>query len=544
MRHVLKQRSRNEEGNRRCEQDVMLDVAAHTSEGIPCAHGDRTVTHVTVKHTTMKQLTTLIVPVLGLAGILSPATGAETASPARRPNFVFFMVDDLRYDAMSCAGHPFVKTPNIDRLATGGVRFTNAFVTLSLCAPSRAAIMTGAYGHVNGVRTNEKEEFDPKAFATFPMLLQQAGYETAFVGKWHMKPTDMPRPGFDYWLSFVGQGQYIDPKLNENGRQFQAKGYMTDLLTDRAVDWLKRERQKPFCICVWHKAVHGPFTPAERHKGLYTDAELPEPASFRDTLAGKPAWQRAQLSSKRPDGTTLPAGARRRQQRNAASGGAAGRTQPIPDAIPPAKWNGRGEGMLNYYRAEAAVDESVGRVLETLKETGQLDDTYVLFIGDNGYFHGEHRRGDKRLAYEESIRIPFVMRGPGIKKTGSLVDQMVLNIDIGPTILELAGAKLAPTMQGRSFKPLLAGESPQWRTEFLFEYYKEAWLPAIPTLHGVRTTDWKYVTYPEIDDIDELYDLAKDPHEMKNLALDPAYKDKIEEMKGRLARLKHETGLK
>lgn len=473
---------------------------------------------------------------------LQHARAADAAGKQRQPNFVFFLVDDLRYDAMSCAGHPFVKTPNVDKLATGGVRFTNAFVTLSLCAPSRATFMTGAYGHVNGVRTNEKEEFDPQAFATFPMLLQKAGYETAFVGKWHMKPTDMPRPGFDYWLSFVGQGVYENPKLNENGRQFQAQGYMTDLLTDKAVDWLKHDRSKPFALCVWHKAVHEPFTPAERHRNLYADAALPEPASFRDTLAGKPAWQRAKVAP-RP---VQPGAKKRAKDANASL--LPPTTQPVPDSISPGRWDGRAPRRLDYFRTLAAVDDSVGRVLQTLEETGQLENTYVLFAGDNGFFHGEHHRGDKRAAYEESIRIPFVMCGPEIAKDKSprLISEMVLNIDFAPTILDLAGAKPAATMQGRSFKPLLAGQtsSPAWRTEFLYEYYQESWLPVIPTMFAVRTTDWKYVTYPGINDIDELYDLAKDPHETHNLVTDPAAKANLAEMRAKLERLKKQTAMR
>ncbi|MGB9623799.1 MAG: sulfatase family protein [Phycisphaerae bacterium] len=454
--------------------------------------------------------------------LLAAEGDAKSPGSAARPNFVFVLVDDLRYDAMSCAGHPFVKTPNIDRIATNGVRFTNAFVTLSLCAPSRAAFLTGIYNHVNGVPTNEGQELDPAKFATYPRLLRDAGYETAFIGKWHQGPTSDPRPGFDYWLSFRGQGVYIDPQLNENGREFKAQGYMTDLLTQAAVDFLKRPRSRPFSLCLWHKAVHGPFTPAERHKDLYRDVQLPEPPSFRDTFEGKPAWQRRMAS---------PGGKAKDE---------AG--EPVPRSIPPEPWQPRNAARLDYYRALAAVDESVGRVLAALKETGQLDNTVVIFAGDNGFFMGEHRRGDKRLAYEESLRIPLLMCGPGVAKPGSTREQMVLNIDMAPTILDMAGLKPAAGTQGRSFKAILAGEDPAWRKSFLFEYYQEAWLPRIPTLVGVRTADWKYVTYPTIQDLDELYDLRNDPNEMKNLAADPAARHPLELMKAELDRLKKETG--
>jgi len=439
----------------------------------------------------------------------------------RRPNFVFFLVDDLRYDALSCTGSPFAKTPGIDRIASAGVRCTNAFVTISLCAPSRACFLTGTYAHTNGVTTNEQMEFD-HSMATFPRLLQSAGYETAFIGKWHMKGVATPRPGSDYWLSFVGQGQYVDPKLNENGRGFQATGYMTDLLTRYAVDFLKPPREKPFSLCLWHKAVHGPFTPAERHKDLYKDVQFPEPPSFKDALEGKPAWQRSRN----------PNGPRRRASR------------PAPPARQPGEWNPRGQQMLNYYRALAAVDESVGRVLDTLKDTGALDNTVIILAGDNGFFHGEHGLGDKRLAYEESIRIPMLICGPGVAGGGGKVEPILLNIDVAPTTLDLAGVKPPSAMQGMSFKPLLAGQKPAWRTSFLYEYYQEKWLPRIPTMVGVRTEKWKYVTYPELKDLDELSDLAKDPIEMHNLAMEPAASDQLARMKAELQRLIQETGYK
>ncbi len=450
--------------------------------------------------------------VCSLAGLVQ---GAEAARE-KRPNFVFILVDDLRWDAMSCMGHPIARTPNVDRLAANGARFSNAFVTTSLCAPSRASFLTGLYTHTNGVRTNEKQEYD-HALPTFPKLLQEAGYETGFIGKWHMKPTSDPRPGFDYWLSFQGQGVYIDPQLNENGRTFKATGYMTDLLTGYAVDFLKKPREKPFSLCLWHKAVHGPFTPADRHNDLYKNARLPEPESFRDTFKGKPAWQRALV-----DRT-----ARRANTRPAAS-------------VAPEGWEGT--RWINYYRTLAAVDESVGRVLAVLKETGQLDNTYIIYAGDNGFFQGEHRRGDKRLAYEESIRIPLIMQGPGIGPSG-VINAMALNIDIAPTLLDLAGVKPPASMQGRSLRPAFDGQAPgDWRSSFLYEYFKEAWLPQIPDMVGVRGERYKYVTYPGLDDIDELYDLRTDPHELRNLAEDPAHAATLEKMRAELQRLAKATG--
>jgi len=453
-----------------------------------------------------------------------PQPKPAATRPARQPNIVFILVDDMRWDAMSCLGHPFVRTPNIDRLASQGARFANAFVTTSLCSPSRASFLTGTYAHTHGVRINAAIDPDP-TLPTFPQLLRRAGYETAFVGKWHMQPKPDPRPGFDYWLSFTGQGKYVDPELNENGRNFQAKGYMTDLLTEYAMRWLRRPRRKPFCLYLSHKAVHGPFTPAPRHKKLYADAKLPEPASFRDTLADKPAWMRA----------AIVRGQRREEIRR-------NKDKPVPPAVPPTPWKPHHGPWLDYFRTLAAVDESVGRILQTLDELGLGDETIVIFTSDNGYFHGEHRRGDKRLAYEESIRIPLLVRYPPQVRAGLVPEPMVLNIDIAPTLLDFAAVPIPPVMQGASFRPLLRGEPVPWRTSFLYEYFQEAWLPGIPTMLAVRTERWKFVTYPDIDDLDELYDLANDPHELRNLAQDPKHAATLAAMRKELARLLRATG--
>ena len=438
-----------------------------------------------------------------------------------RPNIVFILIDDMRWDTMSNVGHPFVRTPSIDRLATEGVRFSNAFVTTSLCSPSRGSFMTGQYAHTHGVRVNNHMDPNPSA-PMFPQLLQSAGYESAFVGKWHMKPDPNPRPGFNYWLSFRGQGKYIDPELNENGKDFKAKGYMTDLLTDFAVEYLKKPKSKPFFLYLSHKGVHGPFTPAERHKDLYSLDDLQEPANFHDDYSGKPEWYReAWVRGGRLNNPAPPDG--------------------IPGAVETWTWEPQ-QTELDWYRALAAVDDSVGRLLDILDKLRLTDNTIVIFASDNGVFHGEHGRGDKRIAYEESIRIPLLIRLPGSQNRGEVISEMVLNIDVAPTILELAGVNVPPSMQGRSLLPLLDGESTQWRTSFLYEYFKENWLPGIPTMTGVRTTRWKYIHFPEIDDIDELYDLVQDPDELHNLAEDPAAEDQLAFMRTELERLIKDTG--
>ena len=460
----------------------------------------------------------------GAVGALTSACARRSPGPtARRPNIVFVLVDDQRWDAAGFMGHPFLPTPNIDRIANEGVRFDNAFVTTSLCSPSRACFLTGCYAHTHGVVTNDGNDPDPGC-PTFPALLQKRGYETAFIGKWHMAPSAQPRDGFDYWLSFAGQGHYTDPDLNENGRDFKASGYMTDILTDYAVAWLRQPRERPFCLVLSHKAVHGPFTPAARHAEALADARTPEPASYRETLADKPAWLRRMMTY----------GARRGEWI-----GSQGR--PVPAEIPPQDWDPASKSRLDYYRAMLAVDDSVGRVLRALEASGQLERTAVVYASDNGFFHGEHRRGDKRLAYEESIRIPMVMRYPEAVRPGTACEDLVLNIDLAPTLLELAGAAIPAHMQGASLRPLLAEESARWRESFLYTYFREEWLPSIPLIHGVRSRRWKYIAYPDVDDIEELYDLAADPQEMRNLAGDPGRTGVLHEMRAELRRLLQQT---
>ena len=457
------------------------------------------------------------------AGVLGRFAGTSHAQTTR-PNVLFILTDDQRFDAMSCVGNPpWLRTPNMDRIRNEGALFSNAFVTISLCSPSRASFLTGCYAHTHNVRTNEANDPDP-ALATFPMVLRQAGYRTGFIGKWHMAPKASPRPGFDYWLSFRGQGEYNNPSLNENGRDFQAEGYMTDLLTEYALSFLGARSEQPFCLILSHKAVHGPFTPAERHRELYAGETFPEPPNARDDFADKPEWIRAGMVR----------GIRREAMAENAD-------KPVPHRIPPTDWNPRVEGRLNYYRSLAAVDEGIGRVLDLLAQQGRLDNTVVVFAGDNGYFHGEHRRGDKRLMYEESLRIPFTMRYPALVQPGTTIDEMVLSIDLAPTLEELAGARVPDSVQGESFARLLRGQRGNWRSSFLYEYFQEGWLPGIPTMFGVRTERWKYITYPKINDIDEMYDLETDPHELTNLAENPAYADKKQELKAELERLLKET---
>ncbi len=447
------------------------------------------------------------------ASAMQPGVSTEI----QRPNIIFILADDLRWDAMGFMGHPFLKTPNLDRMRAEGVHFQNAFVTTALCSPSRASILTGAYAHNHRVIGNEKREIDHDKMPTFPRLLKESGYETGFVGKWHMKRGDYPRPGFDYWLSFKGQGVYTDPVLNENGNVVKATGYTTDILTDYAVKFIQKEREAPYCLYLSHKAVHSPFTPAPMDAESYAGIKLKEPANARDTYAGKPKWTRAVVSVE--TGVHVDG----------------------PDAVEPPVWDPSHARWMGYMKTLNALDRSLGRILDVLAERGELDNTVIIFTSDNGYFHGEHGVGDKRLMYEESIRIPLLMRYPPLAQAGSTVNQMVLNIDLAPTILDLAGVSAAKTMQGYSVLPLLAGRADGWRTSFLYEYWIDLTL-RIPRTVGVRTEDWKLIRYPDIDDIDEMYDLKRDRIEMTNLALAPDHEKQRKTLEAELMRLLKETG--
>ncbi len=472
--------------------------------------------------------------VAGLAGVASalvwlglpPQARAQEAPAGKRPNIVFVLTDDQRWDTLGCMGHPFVQTPNIDRIAREGALCRNAFVTTSLCSPSRGSFLTGMYAHTHGVIANEVGIHDPDWSKTpsFGMLLQQAGYETGYVGKWHMAPDDDPRPGWDYWMSFRAQGVYIDPVLNENGKQSKVTGYVTEILNDAAVKFVKQKREKPFCLYLSHKAVHDPRTVREKDAKLYAGKEIPTPTNFGDTLESKPRWQRVNALSK-----------------------TRGLRDPIDVTDPPEKlpaverYDSKNKNRLDYLRLLTAVDDGVGQIYAALEESGELANTIIIFAGDNGYFFGEHRLGDKRLAYEESLRIPFVMRYPGAIKPGTVVDKMVLNIDLAPTLLDFAHAGGGEKMQGKSMRPLFEGKTDGWRKSWLYEYYYDL-KPTIPDMVGVRTEDAKLVRYPNISDLDEMYDLKTDPGEMQNLAQDSAHAAKKNALEAELDKLIKETG--
>jgi N-acetylglucosamine-6-sulfatase len=457
-----------------------------------------------------------------LAGCGHSATPTPPAARGK-PNFVVIIADDMAYGLFGPGKRfPFLNLANLEALSARAAFFDRAMVTTSLCSPSRATLLSGLYAHRHGVPGNESADIAAE-IPTYPQILHAAGYETAYVGKWHMDArTDMPRPGFDYWLSFRGQGVYVDPVLDENGKSFTRPGYITDLLTEYAVNWIRRPHSKPFVLILGHKAPHEPSEPAPRHAGALADVSLPEPATFDDSYANKPAWQRRYVRC---------------------GGGPTSFVRcpdPQPDAIPPWPWPPRDERRLDYLRSLLAVDESVGSVTAALAGQDLTRNTYVVFLSDNGLFLGEHRLGDKRLAYDESLRVPFVVAGPDVspRRLGA----MALNLDLAPTILDLAGVAVPAEMQGRSLARLLRGESLALRDSFLYEYDTEAPLPAVPDIRAIRTQTGIYVTYPGMPSDDELYDLASDPGEIANLAQRPEWASTRAAMRQQLDRLLTETG--
>ncbi|MGQ0385253.1 MAG: sulfatase-like hydrolase/transferase [Gammaproteobacteria bacterium] len=438
------------------------------------------------------------------------------AEPAR-PNIVVVVIDDLRFDECGFSGHPYLETPNIDSLARESASFTRAFHSTPLCSPNRACILTGEYVTKHGIYNNVGRDRLSAQLRTFTRTLQAAGYHTAHVGKWHMGDSPKPRPGYDYWVSFAGQGKILDPDLFEDGGLRRVPGYITDILTDRAVDYIgkRRDRGKPFCLFLGHKAIHPDalqradgsidssaprgYLAAERHRGRYAGKEYPKARSADPADAsriGSEVLRRIMARKASPEilqefGSTLQEGADQ---------------QGIRD---------RAEMML-------AVDECVGRLLAALDANGLADDTVVVFTSDNGYFFGEHGLGvERRFPYEESIHSPLLIRYPGKFRAGDRIEGLVSMIDIAPTLLDLAG--LAPTanMQGRSLLPLAAHDPGAGRPSVLIEYYSHdqpmPWVLDVD-YRAVRTERHKLIHWVQYPDLDELYDLQPDPLEMQNLA--------------------------
>lgn len=463
------------------------------------------------------------------------SAGVETSTPAaigvrgdadlslpKRPgakqrNVVFILTDDHRFDAMGFMGHEFLETPRLDQLAKGGVNFTAGYVTTSLCSPSRASILTGLYAHNHRVVDNNNPVRDGVRF--FPEYLQKAGYKTGFFGKWHMGgESDDPRPGFDRWVSFRGQGSYnpVPSGLNVDGKRVPQQGYITDEMTDYCLDWIKQvDREQPFFVYLSHKAVHANFTPAPRHAGRYKDAVVTPPvtqANSPENFDDKPRWVKDQRNSWH------------------------GVDFPYHSDLNVAQY------YRNYCETLLAVDESVGRVIDAIAERGQLEETLIIYMGDNGFCFGEHGLIDKRTAYEASMRVPFIAHCPSLLPANTTCKKVVANIDIAATVLEAVGLEAPGHMDGRSFLDIAQGKSTPWRDSLLYEYYWERNFPQTPTMHAIRTERWKYIHYFGIWDTDELYDMQNDPLEITNLINHPEHQKTAQQLNRQLFAELERTG--
>ena len=463
----------------------------------------------------------VLAAVPGLAAIAGAAAAdnARARTPARRPNIVFFLGEGLRNDEFSFAGNTILKTPNMDRIAREGAVFRNGFCTNALCLPSRASFLTGAYSHTTGATTNDDDTIKP-SFPLVTDLLREAGYETAFVGKSHVGGALLDHK-WDYYAGFKGQANYLRPTILErrDGQPEEAKTYnryVDDILTDKAVDWLaSRTGEKPFALFLWFYAPHSPFYRPRRLLNAFNGTPIPVPENFDDDQKNYPGRSEAVRGATNKIGTTAVF---------------------IDDP------RSLEELVKDHYAGVESNDQDVGRVMETLTRKGMLDDTAILLSSDHGFFLGEHTFYDKRLMYEPSIRIPMIMRWPGHVPAGVTREEMVLNVDAAPTLLEIAGVKPAPSMQGRSFLRL-AEDRPvkDWRKDWLYEYYEYPGYENVKPHRGVRTERYKLIHFFIDPEEFELYDLAQDPNEDHNLYGQPGYEALTAQLKARLEALRRET---
>jgi arylsulfatase A-like enzyme len=441
------------------------------------------------------------------------------AQEGRRPNILYIMADDHAAHAISAYGSKINKTPHIDRIAKDGMRLNNCFVTNSICTPSRATIITGQYSHINGVPVFN--HIDPKR-ATLAKYLQAAGYHTGMIGKWHLGSDPV---GFDYWNILPGQGVYHDPTFIDMGQKKKVPGYATDIITDLSIAFMdKRPKDKPFFLMCHHKAPHRPWDPDEKHAKMFENVDIPLPETFDDDYEGKSAAAKEatmridrdlnarDLKQKPPEGLTGKELKKWKYQRY----------------------------MRDYLACVASIDDNVGRLLDYLDKNDLTKNTIVVYTSDQGFFLGDHNWFDKRFMYEESLRMPFVVRWPGTIKPSTVSDAMVLNVDFAPFMLDAAGQKVPADMQGRSFVPILKGEKPKdWRSSMYYRYYHYPMHHRVQPHYGVRTERYKLIFFNKLNEW-ELYDLEKDPKEMKNLINDAALADTIKKLKDEMYRLKKE----
>ena len=476
-------------------------------------------------------------------GLFPSQLVAQDGAQGKRPNVIFILTDDQRWDQLSCEGHPYLETPHIDRLADEGVRFSHAFVTTSLCSPSRASYLSGLYAHTHGVVNNFTDY--PADLPSYPRQLKAAGYQTAYIGKWHMgEADDSKRPGFDYWISHRGQGDYFDTEFNINGQRKVVPGYYTTALTDMTVDYLNEQRDpdQPFCLIVGHKAPHTPFTPEPKYNDLFKDVSVDYPHSAFD-LKGKPKWIEDRLDTW-----------------HGIYGPIYGFRKEFPDRSAPSVMDFQ-RFVLAYTASIKSIDDSVGEVVATLEDLDLLDNTIIVYAGDNGMFLGEHDYFDKRWIYEECFQMPFLARLPSVIPAGSNNDtHLCSNLDFAQTFLDFAGLNGVAEqeqMQGRSLKGVLRGQTPpEWRDAVYYRYWMHLAHHHIPGHYGIRDGRYKLAffyglpldanlgkgDYPPSPAGWELYDLQEDPHEMKNVYGHPAYASQTRRLKRRLAELKQQYG--
>jgi arylsulfatase A-like enzyme len=475
---------------------------------------------------------------------------ARAATP-RPPNIVLIFSDDHAYQAIGAYGDArrLVATPNIDRIAKGGMRFDRCLVPNSICGPSRATVLTGTYSHINGFMNNVNGARFDSSQITFPKLLQQAGYQTAVIGKWHLgsDPT-----GFDFWQVLPGQGVYYDPPMINAAGRVATQGYVTDIVTDLSLDWLgRRDKAKPFLLMCQHKAPHREFLPALRHLNADQDRKYDEPATLFDDYKGRGLAERDQdmtiaqtmndLDLKLTRPPNIPESARAEWDAY---------YEPRNTKFRAAKLEGRAlvswkyqRYMHDYLATIRAVDESVGRVLDYLEQEGLADNTIVIYASDQGFFLGEHGWFDKRWIFEESIRTPCLVRWPGVTPPGSTSRDLVSVLDFAETFLDVAGAKIPERMQGRSLVPILKGQRPaDWRTSFYYQYYEYPRPHRVRPHYGVVTDRYKLVQfYGTGEDYTELFDLQEDPQELHDIYNDATYAKTRAELTTELARLRKEV---
>ncbi len=466
-----------------------------------------------------------------------------------RPNIIFIMADDHDTGAISAYGRGINRTPNIDRLADEGMLFRNCFCTNSICEPSRAVILTGKYSHINGVVDNSAW-FD-SGQDTFPKLLQQAGYQTAVVGKWHLRSEPA---GFDYWNIFPGQGDYYNPLMIEVGERKRHEGYATDIVTDFSLEWLrKRDKNKPFCLLCHHKATHGWWEPGPEHLDMYDDVEIPEPDTLFDDYSTRSAAAREQQMSietgiHNPEHAFKFTAPKNLNAEQLAKWNAAYEAK--NEAFKEADLKGRElvrwkyqRYMKDYLRCVASIDDNVGKMLDYLDQAGLSENTIVVYTSDQGFYLGDHGWYDKRFMYEQSLRMPLLIRYPREVEANSVSFDMVMNLDFCPTFLDFAGVDIPGGVQGESFKKILGGKAPKnWRKSIYYHFYEYPWVHMVKRHYGVRTKRFKLIHFYYDIDAWELYDLQKDPREINNVYGNPAYAGIVRELKAELARLREKYG--